>query len=269
MDDARPIGLTRDDQHVYYWTTPAGVTVLPSVTTILKAVDKSGPLIGWAKRVTAEAAIDNWQELPKWIDLSGRDGAVQMLTKVATVKRDRAANAGSEVHALAEAIARGQDVPVDEELAPYVAAYRTWLADWQPEFLAAEEMVFSLTHGYAGTLDLIVREAGEVWLLDIKTSKGTYAETAMQLAAYGRADWFGRPGVAKKFRIPAIDEYGVLHLTQTGYEVIPYDVTDAEFAAFLAFKGGAEWLTGRAKTVMGQPIGRVPTFQAKAKEAVA
>jgi hypothetical protein len=264
-----PVGLSRDETHRYFWAVNDAVVELPSVTTVLRVLDKSGPLIGWAKRITAEAAIDNRAELDKWMELGGRDGAVGLLTKAATVKRDRAANAGSEVHALAEAIARGQDVEVAPEIAPLVDAYRSWLAEWQPEFLAAEEMVLSLEHGYAGTLDAIVRIAGETWLIDYKTSKGVYPETGLQLAAYAKAEHFGRPGVAKRFRIPPIDNYGVLHLTVSGYEVVPYDVTAETYAAFLDALHLWRWTEGQAKTVMGQPIGRVPTFQARAKEAVA
>jgi len=260
-------GLTRDEHHVYRWNDGPPI---PSVTTILKVVDKSGPLIGWAKRITAEAAVDNVADLAKWVELSGRDGTVQLLTKIATNQRDKAANRGSEVHTLAEAIARQRPVLIPDELAPYLAAYQQWLAEWQPEFLAAEEMLISFEHNYAGTLDCIVRVLGEIWMLDIKTSKGTYAETALQLAAYSHADYFGRPGVAKRFRIPKVEQHGVLHLTPQGYEVVPYDVTDAEFEAFLSARKTWEWVEGRAKTVMGQPIGRVPSFvHAPAKENIA
>ena len=242
------VGLARDEQHNYYLDGQGPIT---SVTTILKIVDKSGPLVGWAKRITAEAAVRHSAELPGWVESFGEAGAVGMLTKAASVIRDKAANAGSDIHQFAEAITRGQEVTVPEELAPYVAAYRKWLTDFEPEFLAAEEMVYS-HHGYAGTFDAIVSIAGETWMLDYKTSKGVYEETALQLAAYANADFIGRAGDPNRYAIPAIDQYGVVHIRPEGAELVPYDVTGA-FEAFLAFKRGAEWR--QREGIVGRPVG--------------
>jgi hypothetical protein len=261
MTEIAQVGLARDENHNYYLE---GAGPIPSVTKILQIVDKSGPLIGWAKRITAEAAVKHRAELGGWVDTFGDDGAVGLLTKAATVLRDRAANAGSEIHTFAEAITRGQEVEVPAELAPYVAAYRTWVEQFQPEFLAAEEMIYS-HHGYAGTFDAIARIAGETWLLDYKTSKGVYVETALQLAAYGAADFIGRPGDPLRYVIPEIAQYGVVHIRPEGAELVPYDVTDA-FEAFLAFKRGAEW---RAReSIIGAPVGpALLNFPARAKGA--
>ena len=42
--------------------------------------------------------------------------------------------------------------------------------------------MYSVTHGYAGTLDLIatLRDGRKRWLLDLKTSKGVYGDMALQ-----------------------------------------------------------------------------------------
>ena len=257
------IGLARDENHNYYLD---GKGPIVSVTSVLKIVDKSGPLIGWAKRITAEAALRHAAELPQWIEDFGGDGAVGMLTKATNVIRDKAANAGSEIHQLADAIVKGQEVVVPEELQPYVTALLHWQQEFEPEYLASEEMVFS-RHGYAGTLDAIVRISGEVWLVDYKTSKGVYEETALQLAAYGAADFIGRPGDPLRYSIPPVDQYGVVHIRPEGAELVPYDVTGA-FEAFLAAKRLGEWRSSRQ--IVGQPIGSaLLKFQAPAKEAVA
>src|SRR5450759_1599793 len=59
-----PLGLTRTAAHVYTWNDAGTVHgPLPSVTTILKVVDKSGPLVGWAKRETAACAVRNLDAL--------------------------------------------------------------------------------------------------------------------------------------------------------------------------------------------------------------
>jgi hypothetical protein len=258
------VGLARNERHEYFLD---GKGPIASVTTILKVVDKSGPLVGWAKRITAEAAVRHAAELPVWVKDFGGEAAVKMLTQASNVIRDKAANAGSDVHQLADAITKGQDVTVPEELAPYVESYRGWVDEFQPEFLATEEMVYS-HHGYAGTLDAIVRIAGETWLLDYKTSsdtdKGPYLETALQLAAYGGADFIGRPGDPNRYGIPAIDQYAVVHISPQKAKFVPYGCTGA-FEAFLAFKRGAEWR--QREGIVGQPVGpALLKFQAPAKE---
>lgn len=261
------VGLARDEKHVYHWN---GGDPLPSVTTILQVVDKSGPLIGWAKRITAEAAIDNRAQIEGWVDLAGRDGAVSFLTKAATQQRDKAANVGTEVHAIADAINRGQTVDVAPEIEPYVDSYRAFLRAFEPRFLATEEMVCSLKHRYAGTLDAIAVIAGETWMWDNKSAKGVYPETALQLSAYSRADFIGRAGVARKYKIPPIDQYGVLHLRPEGFELVPYTVTDETFRAFLAARLLHSWREGQGKEVIGQAIGpQLLKFQAPTTEAIA
>jgi hypothetical protein len=258
------VGLTRDAKHNYFLD---GQGPIPSVTGILKIVDKSGPLVGWAKRITAEAAVRHADKINEWAADFGEDGAVTMLTKAADVIRDKAATQGSDIHALAEAITLGHEVTVTEEQAPFVDAYRAWRRDFEPSFLAAEEMVCSLQYGYAGTLDAIVEIAGEVWLLDYKTSKGVYPETALQLIAYGSADFIGRAGDPTRYAIPKVDHYGVLHLRPEGYELVPFDVTGA-FEAFLSAKALSDWKA--ANKAIGQPVGpALVKFQAPAKEAIA
>jgi hypothetical protein len=111
-------------------------------------------------------------------------------------------------------------------------------------------MVYS-HHGYAGTLDAIVRIAGETWLLDYKTSKGVYPETALQLAAYANADFIGRPGDPIRYGIPVIEQYGVVHIRPEGAELVPMDVGGA-FEAFLAAKRLTDW---RSADVVGRPVG--------------
>jgi hypothetical protein len=258
------VGLTRDSAHNYYLD---GQGPIPSVTGILKIVDKSGPLVSWAKRITAEAAVDHRAELESWVDLGGRDGAVGLLTRAATQITEKAATTGSDIHALAESITLGHDVTVTEEQAPFVDAYRAWKADFEPRFLAAEEMVCSLEHGYAGTLDAIVEIAGETWLLDYKTSKGVYPETALQLAAYGAAEFIGRAADPNRYALPEIHQYGVLHIRPEGYELVPFDITGA-FDAFLSAKRLASWKA--SEKAIGQPVGpALLKFQAPAKEAIA
>lgn len=251
------IGMTRTAEHAYSWSD--GQTVVgpyPGATGIIKVLDKGGALMGWAQRITAEAAVDNRDQLGSWFDIGGRDGAVSLLTKAAVTKRDKSADVGTRIHALAEAVSRGQEPLLTDEERPYLTAYQQWLADFSPRFLAAEEMVLSVRHRYGGTLDAIVEMVGERWLIDYKTSKGVYAETALQLAAYAHAEFIGRPNDPKRYAVPQVTQYAVLHLRPEGYELVPYDVDAGTFEAFIYARHLYEWREDKAGRVMGQPLGR-------------
>lgn len=245
-----PVGLARNDAHEYFLD---GAGPIPSVTRILKVVDKSGPLIGWAKRVTAEAAVRNADMLGKMVEMSGEQASIDWLKKLADHQRDKAAATGTRIHALAEAVARGQSVEMTDDEHPYVNSYvRDFLSPFSPTFVALEEMVCSTTHDYAGTFDAIARIDGELWMLDLKTSAGIYPETGLQLAAYANAEFIGRPGNPKRWRVPLVTRFGVIHCRPEQARLVEYQVTADTFAAFLAARSLYEWLEGEAKTVMGK-----------------
>lgn len=247
-----PVGLCRNDAHEYYLD---GAGPIPSVTRVLKVVDKSGPLIGWAKRITAEAAVRNLPMLNQMVTTGGEQASIDWLKKLADHKRDSAANLGTRVHALAESVARGQAVEMTDEEHPFVDTYvRDFLTPFAPRFLALEEMVCSLTHGYAGTFDAIAEIAGETWMLDLKTSTGTYAETALQLSAYANADFIARPGSAKRMRVPKVTRYGVIHCRPEQTRLVEYGVDKGTFDAFLACRGLFDWVEGQAKSVVGRQV---------------
>jgi len=258
------VGLSRDANHVYTAAYDGQIETLPSVTTVLRVLDKPA-LVPWAQGIVAEAAIAHRADLEGWVQVGGVEGAIGLLKRAATTQKDKAAAVGSDVHSIAERLNRGQDVAVPEDIAPFVEAYRTWLREFEPETIAAEEMVVG--DGYAGTLDLICRIAGETWLIDLKTAKGVYSDTALQLAAYANARYIGRPNDPVRYRIPAIDQYGVVHIRPQGAELVPYDVTAEDYATFVALKAVSAWRTGRAKTVVGQAIG--PALLKFGKEAIA
>jgi len=249
-------GLTRDENHVYSWADSQGVrTGIVSVTGVLKLIDKSGPLVGWAKRETAASAVRNLDTLMVMRNEAGADAAVNWLKTIPDFQRDRAANRGSEVHRIAEQIVRGtppSEVP--EELGPYVAAYHGFIKEWSPQWVAVEQMVCSLRFDYAGTFDAIAYIGKERWMLDIKTSTGVYPETALQLAAYAWADFIGRPGDPTKYIVPTAQRFGVIHVVPEGAELVPYNVDRETFRTFLRAREVWQWTQGQAKTVVGKPL---------------
>ena len=63
-------------------------------------------------------------------------------------------------------------------------AFDDWAREHTVKPLRVEQMVWSRTHRYAGTLDLLAEVDGRVALVDFKTSKAIYAEAHLQNAAY-------------------------------------------------------------------------------------
>jgi hypothetical protein len=255
--DDLPLGLTRTASHVYTWSGGEGTDArspIPSVTTILKVLDKSGPLVGWAKRETAACAIRNLDVLTRMRADGGDAAAIDWLKRIPDYQRDTAADIGTRVHGLVEQLARGADPETSTDEAPFVDAYRRFLIDFKPRFLAVEEMVVSLRHDYAGTLDSIAVIGGETWLLDVKTGTGTYAETGLQLAGYGSADFIGRAGTTRRFRLPRATRFGVIHVRPEGARLIEYRVDRGTFAAFLEARRLFAWQQGAGKSVVGEPV---------------
>ncbi len=250
-----PLGLTRTDSHLYSWNDgTAPVTGLPSVTTVIRVLDKSGPLVGWAKRETAACAVRNLDVLLRMREAGGDAAAVNWLKQIPDYQRDTAADIGSRVHRLVEQLATGTEPEVTDEEAPFVAAYRGFLSAYRPRFLAVEEMVVSLRHGYGGTLDAIAVIGGARWLREGKTGTGVYAETALQLAAYAAADFIGRPGDPRRYRLPRVTRFGVVHVRPEGARLVEFHVDRGTRAAFLEARRLYGWQTGPGRSVMGGPV---------------
>lgn len=260
------VGLLRTAQHEYYFN---GTGPLPGVTGVIGILDKSGPLVGWAKRITAEFAVDNLEWVNKSSELVGRDATVDAIKSRAQAVKDDAGKLGSAVHILAEKIARQHDTgTIPTEQVPYALAYRRFLEDYRPTFISMEKAVISLEHGYGGTFDALMDIDGVRTLVDYKTSKGStfkgiytgvYPETALQLAAYANADFTALPGDAKRYKPPTAEQYAVLHIRpdapyEKGYRLYRIDVTEREFAAFIDALHLTQWRRGREQQVVGESI---------------
>lgn len=247
------VGAARTPDHKYFWN---GDGPIPSVTTVKDVLDKSGPLVGWAKAETAACAVRNYETLGVLKTTAGDAAAVDWLKKIPDYQRDKAADMGTSIHVAAEHIILGVSQILTPEQEPFVAAYRKFLTTWEPQFLLVEAMVFSLRHHYAGTLDAVAVIDGETWLLDWKTSKGVYGDMAIQLAAYGNADFVGYEGDPTEYAIPPIDRYGIVHIRPDMDEalLIPMDV-DGAFEVFLDLRRPFEFRQTDRKRV-GKPMQR-------------
>jgi len=236
MIDVHPT-ITRSPDHQYSYE---GKTY-PGVTGILKVLDKSGPLMAWAARMTAEAAIGMLEVLPQVIATSGPEGAVKALTARSAWKNDEAKMLGTDVHGMAELVATGKPLP---EMAPAVLERVKHYAEWWQAsgwtIRATEALLVNPRVGYGGTLDLLCRDRdGRTVLADIKTGKGVYQETSLQLAAYGMAELIQANGMV--FDMPPVDRYAVIHVTGTGVREIEMVVGDMERDAFGCCLGLSRW----------------------------
>jgi len=247
------VGLTRSPDHHYSWE---GGPWMPGVTSVIGMVDKSGPLIGWAKGVTADTALDNLDRIVAMVAEDGRAPTKAWLTAHATQEKDAAGVLGSQIHALTEQLDRGGEPDLSPEQLPYLTAYHRFLEDWQPEFKSRERFVANLEHGYGGTFDFLAVIDGKVTLGDLKSGKAHYTEARLQLAALGRAEFIGMPGDPKQYRLPIIDQHVILHVRpeayERGYQLYRIDVNEADWAAFLGALAVYRWQQQRPSK--GEPM---------------
>ena len=139
----------------------------PSVTTILQYMPKNKFFETWMKDVGHNA------------DLIMR----------------KAGKEGTQVHEACEQLVLGNEVKWMDDYGRAKYSQIVWemilkFADFwhthKPELISAEDFVWSDTHKYAGTADLVVKMDGEVWLLDIKTSNSIHKSYDLQLASYAK-----------------------------------------------------------------------------------
>lgn len=220
-------------------------------TTIMGAGIPKPALTYWAANQAAEAAADwaaSFKELPPseaaWNLASiDRDALYDTWRKAPWKARDKAAVRGTAVHDLAEKLVHGLDVDVPDELLGYVNGCATFLDDWDVTPILTEKSVANRQHWYSGRPDLIASipalHGGEPVLLDWKTSKSVYPDTAVQTAAYARAEfWVDDDDPDTEHPMPDVAGTYVAHITPEGtilYELSPdREHIDQSFQTFLA-----------------------------------
>ena len=270
-------GLKRINSGSGHRYTLDGVKV-PGVTTVIGDGLPKKALVPWAGRTVGEYVIDRlehgddghvladrlitdlraWNKTRKWPEkLNGdlpRVGLAKLLGQVMYASRDEAAVRGTDVHALANRLAQGEEVTVPEPLEGHVDAYLRFLEEWDVEVEITEFIVgYRKYGGYAGTGDLIAMLGAERWLLDIKTGSGVYGDTGLQLEAYGNADFYLADDGSEQ-PLPAVDRYGVVWVRADGYDLVPFDVEPADFRQFLYCLATARWVAERNAKDAPRPI---------------
>lgn len=217
------------------------------VTSIINDGIPKPALPRWSARVVAEYVADNIHQLGSWATMH-RDSLVDALRRTPWTERDEAAVRGTDVHDLAEQIIHGGEADVPDHLLAHVQGYVDFLTEFDAQPILTEVPVGSRTHWYAGKPDFIghLRALGdEVWLLDWKTSKGVYGETALQTAAYARAEFHTSLDDPKtEHPLPHVERIGVVHITADGSYLYDLGDPDVAFARFLEAKAvsdGKRW----------------------------
>lgn len=190
--------------------------------------------------------------------------AIQFLRNAPYAETGRKADIGTAVHAEVEAYVLGKPRPEPPLMvARYIAQFRAFLEVIQPRIVLAEANVYNRTEAYAGRLDLLAYigeglpglEAGAepLYVLDVKTGKGIYPETAYQLSAYARAEFVGMPD-GTEVTMPRVDGAAALHLSEDDWELVPVRIDEDVFRDFRFIREVFDILERRSKSVLGSPV---------------
>lgn len=229
---------------------------LPSVTSIVSAGEPKPALINWAKKATATHSVANLDTLATIKRDSGEMAAIDYAKRGADWTRDAAAELGSKLHEVAEAEVGGFEYPLpdDPRAVRMVAHLRHFLATMNPEWLAIEAVVYSETHGYAGTFDAaaimrpvdgsdLMGMAGVPVILDWKSGSGVYGSHALQVSAYAHAEFI----IDSTGHLPlrdlglSTDRGLIVHVGADGWKLHEIDISDWVFSAFLSVRDVALW----------------------------
>lgn len=277
---------------------------LISTTTVTGMADKPA-LMMWAINQTVAAV---WQELPAVVAASrtadcGNAGSRCMeydghdfdtcttcpclncrtcmskwLARQHKATADRRSDEGTRVHDVAEWWTyTGEIKPHDADIAPYVKAFRQFIADYgltPDSFIVAEALVVNREHGYAGTTDGIVvinaaatdkaaklvarvtgvpaKKAAKLGLsvaviIDWKTRENTgplfHPPQALQLAAYRHAPVLRIKGSDHEEPMLHTDAAMLIQLRPDGYTArLTVSTEDTFRRGFLNLLGFAYWL---------------------------
>lgn len=218
---------------------------VPSVTTIMKEGIAKPRLIGWAARLAADYAIENWAALDE-LSLYERREEIRYAHDR---EREKASELGTKVHNVIDDWAQGRPHSPAKETKPFLNNFISFMLERQPRFIETEATVWSRKHQYAGTFDWVAEINGEVLLGDTKSGKRVYEEVGMQLAALSHADFLIRPDGTEE-PMPEFAGLAVLHVRPRGHKLIRVRKDAKNFRAFLACRELYSWIHETSEYVL-------------------
>lgn len=208
--------------------------VVPSITTVLKAEAKPA-IAQWAANQTAAYAVANVDQLLTRSEDVGykmlrffwnrtpKVGAETDILNYHEGVLDDAAEMGTWLHEYVQADVDGSTDPYPDLDAAHdshwqmVEEWNRFKAEHDIRAHFTEKTVWNEELGYAGTMDGLWEFDGKLCLMDIKTSRGLYTSTWMQLAALWNAPEMFMPSGEDGYASltgwqKGIEEIGVLHV---------------------------------------------------------
>lgn len=180
--------------------------LLSGVTSVISGTSSKDNLIGWAANMAVDYVKDIgvsaehfiYDELALSPELEGLDQYLVIAKtglddarKAYARKRDKSASKGTDTHGIVEQYI---NCCLEEGGVPLLSGpiaidpFIQWALKNVDRFIAAEQRLYSETHGYAGTCDFVAIIDGKLTIGDLKTfPKMWSADAFIQMGAYSLA----------------------------------------------------------------------------------
>lgn len=178
--------------------------LLSGVTTVIDGTSSKQNLIGWAANMAVDYIKEKGTRFENELVDAGTgepldgtfyriyEGDLEQARTAYAKRRDKAASKGTDTHALVEEYiletlkSAGHPLPQNGiEYDPAIAPFVQWAKSNVDYFIAAEQRLYSETHGFAGTCDFIAMIDGKLTIGDLKTfPKMWSADAFIQMGAY-------------------------------------------------------------------------------------
>ncbi len=250
-----------------WYIDPGTGDKVPGVSAILAMMPKPA-LPPWAAREAASFAVDNIDVVAA-LARTDRKAAVDLIKGAPWRKSGKAANAGTEVHGLAERLMRDRienrksTFSVPQGTMDFLRNFARFATEFDVIPQLVETTVWDDEHNYAGTFDGLYRltlDGNEIdAIVDIKTgASGVWPEAALQQTAYARAKWFLDPETGEKKPMPAVDAAFGLWLRPEGWALIPLSIDEENWQQFLRLRESYQWKIKREKHAVGKAVNKTP-----------
>jgi hypothetical protein len=267
---ASPITTVKKGGSRFYVNETRPTVNVPGVTSIVGMLPKQDFLGPWQAGMAADLAIDSFDYLSQMAERD-RAGARRYIAGAARRYTEIRSKLGSRAHDVFERLMNGESVDyVHPDIANHVGHFRQFMAAVNPELVRAEDVAWSYAHEYAGSFDAILRiwvdvKDGKVIItpdrsgtpilimVDYKTSKATYSDVALQLAAYRYADVIIDPE-GNETPMPEIDSAAVLHITDDQWSFKGVRADRDVFDHFLNLRRTFNWVREDSKDVIGKAL---------------
>lgn len=174
--------------------------LLSGVTSVISGTSSKDNLIGWAANMAVDYLLEHSKQSEYYRYIDGEEIWKEARTAYAQ-KRDRAGEKGTDTHSVVEEYilhCLNGDGETGGKGFPFIASYfprykeiepfANWAIENVEYFVAAEQRLFSETHGYAGTCDFVAMIDGKLTIGDLKTfPKMWNADPFIQCGAYSLA----------------------------------------------------------------------------------